>query len=40
MKWMGILALLTVILFLCLIGLQVVEWLHYQADPSLWPAAM
>ncbi len=35
---MGALALVAVILFLALIGLQVIELLHYRADPSIWPA--
>lgn len=34
----GILALVAVLLFLALIGLQVMEFLYYRADPSLWPA--
>ncbi len=34
----GILALLTVLLFLALITLQVMELLYYRAPPSLWPA--
>lgn len=33
----GILALLAVLLFLALIGLQVMEWLYYRSPPSLWP---
>lgn len=34
---MGLLALVAVLLFLTLIGLQVAEMLHYRADPSIWP---
>jgi hypothetical protein len=36
---MGILALLTVILLLTLVGLQVAEYLYYQAEPTIWPPA-
>ena len=35
--WLGAVALVAVLLFVALIGLQVVELLHYRADPSLWP---
>ncbi len=34
---MGALALVAVLLFLALIGLQVAEMLYYRADPSIWP---
>lgn len=34
----GILALVAVLLFLALIGLQVMEFLYYRSAPSLWPA--
>jgi len=34
---MGALALVAVLLFIGLIGLQVAELLHYRADPSIWP---
>ncbi len=38
-KTLGILTLIAVICFLILIGLQVAELLHYQADPSVWPTS-
>ena len=34
---MGALALVAVLLFIALIGLQVAEMLYYRADPSVWP---
>jgi hypothetical protein len=34
---LGVLALLAAICFLALIALQVMEWMHYGADPSIWP---
>lgn len=37
-NWMGALALVAVLLFLGLIGLQVAEWLYYSSDPTVWPA--
>lgn len=37
-KVMSILALVTVICFLALLGLQIAEILHYGAEPSVWPA--
>ena len=33
----GLLALIAVICFLGVIGLQVAELMHYRADPSVWP---
>ena len=37
-KVMSILALVTVICFLVLMGLQITEILFYSAEPSVWPA--
>lgn len=34
---MGVLALVTVLIFITLVGLQVAEMLYYKADPSVWP---
>ncbi len=34
---MGLLALIAVLLFIALIGLQIAEMLYYRADPSVWP---
>ncbi len=34
---LGVLALLSVLCVLGLIALQVMEWMHYGADPSIWP---
>ncbi len=36
-NWLGAVALVAALLFIALISLQVIEWLFYRADPSLWP---
>lgn len=36
----GVLALLAVLCFAALVGLQVMEWLYYSAEPSIWPSAL
>ena len=36
---LGVLALVSVLLFVALIALQVMEFLHYGANPTIWPAA-
>ena len=38
-KIAGVLALVSVLLFVTLVGLQVAEWLSYSAEPSVWIAA-
>ncbi len=36
-KVMTAVATLVLVLLLSLITLQVLEWQHYRAEPSLWP---
>ena len=38
-KTAGWIALITVLLFATLVGLQVAEWLSYSGEPSVWVAA-
>ncbi len=35
--WLSAVALVAVLLFVALISLQLLELMHYRADPSLWP---
>ena len=39
-KITGWLALVAVLVFGALITLQVLEYIYYAADPSIWPAAL
>ena len=33
----GVLTLLSVLMVVALVVLQILEWQHYGADPSIWP---
>lgn len=34
---LGVLVLVSALCFLALVAMQVMEFLHYRADPSVWP---
>lgn len=38
-KAMGVLAILATLAVGALLTLQVLEWNHYRAEPSVWPSA-
>ncbi len=38
LKLFGWLAILAAVLFASLVTLQVIELMHYSADPTVWPA--
>jgi|GEM_PF-1473836 hypothetical protein len=36
---MGVIALFAVLFFIGLIAMQVMEFMYYSAEPSIWPTA-